>query len=504
MRWIGLLPLIITLTPAPWSNPLCSAESTLLSNFFHSTEPSLVSTLFYSTGPAPWSNPLCSAESTLLSNFFHSTEPSLVSTLFYSTGPAPWSNTLYSTGQAQQVAVLKFSGVVGPVSAQFITEGIRRAEYQNMECFILEMDTPGGLDESMREIIQKIFAAKVPVVVYVYPPGGRAASAGAFILLASHVAAMAPGTNVGAAHPVAMGDQKMDETMQEKVTNDAAAYIKSIAEKRGRNIGWAVEAVRKSISSSETEALKEKVIDLVAPSLNDLLDKLDGRTVMLESGDRILHTRDAQVKFIAMNVRQKILAIITNPNIAYILLLLGIYGLFFELQSPGAIFPGVVGGICLILAFYALHLLPVNYAGLALIILAILMFILEVKVTSHGILAIGGITSMVIGSLLLFESPQPYYHLSLPVIIGAVGITALFFIFIIGFAIRAHLRKPVTGKEGLLVEKGVAKTDLNPQGTILVHGELWNAVSVSGIIKEGEEVVVAKVVGMTLEVTKKS
>lgn len=405
---------------------------------------------------------------------------------------------------AREIAVLKFSGIVGPVSAQYITDGIKRAEYQNTECLIIEMDTPGGLDESMREIIKAIFASRVPVVGYIYPPGGRAASAGAFILLASHVAAMAPGTNVGAAHPVAMGDQKMDETMQEKVTNDAVAYIKSIAEKRGRNTTWAEQAVRKSISSSETEALKEKVIDLIAVSLNELLDKLDGRVVMLESGERTLHTRRAQVKFFEMNLRQRILSIITNPNIAYILLLLGIYGLFFELQSPGAIFPGVVGGICLILAFYALHLLPVNYAGLALIVLAIIMFILEAKVTSHGILAIGGITAMVIGSLLLFESPQPYYHLSLPIIIGAVIITALFFSFIVGFAIRAHLRKPVTGKEGLLREIGMAKTDLNPRGTILVHGELWNAVSVSGTIKEGEEVEVVRVVGMTLEVTKKS
>jgi len=419
--------------------------------------------------------------------------------------PAPWSSILYSTGLAQQVAVLKFSGVVGPVSAQFITEGIKRAESEHSECFVIEMDTPGGLDESMREIIKAIFASKVPVVTYVYPPGGRAASAGVFILLASHIAAMAPGTNVGAAHPVAMGDQKMDSTMAEKVTNDAVAYIKSIAEKRGHNVDWAELAVRKSISSSETEALKSKVIDLVAPSLNDLLDKLDGRTVVLESGERVLHTRGAQVKFFEMNLLQKILAIITNPNVAYILLLLGTYGLFFELQNPGAIFPGVVGGICLILAFYALHLLPVNYAGLALIILAILMFILEVKVTSHGILAIGGITSMVIGSLLLFESPQPFYHLSLPVIIGAVVVTALFFILIVGFAIRAHLRKPVTGREGLLGEVGIAKTDLHPSGTILVHGELWNAVSVSGNIREGEAVEVIKISGgMTLEVTKKS
>ncbi|MDH5186116.1 MAG: nodulation protein NfeD [candidate division WOR-3 bacterium] len=412
-------------------------------------------------------------------------------------------------GQAEQlpatnneVWVLRFSGPIGPVSAKYITNGVEKANDAKAECLILEMDTPGGLDESMREIIQAILQSAIPVITYVYPSGARAASAGVFITLASHVAAMAPGTNIGAAHPVAMGGKEMDEEMKEKVTNDAAAYIKSIAEKRQRNMKWAEDAVRKSVSATEKEALKLRVIDLVAGSLEELIEKLDKRKVKLDGKEIILQTASAKIKKVGMTPVQRFLYLLTNPNIAYILLLLGIYGLFFELQNPGAIFPGVVGGICLILAFYSLQLLPVNYAGLALIVLAIIMFILEIKVTSYGLLTIGGIAALFFGSILLFESPVPFFRPSILLIAAAAIITAAFFALIVGLGIRAHLRKPITGKEGLVNEIGFAQTDLNPSGVVMVSGELWSAESGSGEIKKNEKVKVVEVKGMNIKVEK--
>ena len=412
-------------------------------------------------------------------------------------------------GQAEQIPatnnevwVLRFSGPIGPVSAKYITNGVEKANDAKAECLILEMDTPGGLDESMREIIQAILQSAIPVITYVYPSGARAASAGVFITLASHVAAMAPGTNIGAAHPVAMGGKEMDEEMKEKVTNDAAAYIKSIAEKRQRNMKWAEDAVRKSVSATEKEALKLRVIDLVAGSLEELIEKLDKRKVKLDGKEIILQTASAKIKKVGMTPVQRFLYLLTNPNIAYILLLLGIYGLFFELQNPGAIFPGVVGGICLILAFYSLQLLPVNYAGLALIVLAIIMFILEIKVTSYGLLTIGGIAALFFGSILLFESPVPFFRPSILLIAAAAIITAAFFALIVGLGIRAHLRKPITGKEGLVNEIGFAQTDLNPSGVVMVSGELWSAESVSGEIKKNEKVKVVEVKGMNIKVEK--
>ncbi len=396
----------------------------------------------------------------------------------------------------EEVLLLKFTGVVGPVSAKYITSGIERAEREGAECIIIEIDTPGGLDESMRVITKAILSSSVPVISYVYPSGARAASAGVFIVMASHIAAMAPGTNIGAAHPVAMG-KEMSKEMKEKVTNDAVAYIKSIAQKRGRDKRWAEDAVRRSISSTEKEALKKGVIDIIASSLDELLEKLDGRRI----GGKVLHTKGARVKYIGMNWIQRFLSILTNPNIAYIFLLLGIYGLFFELQNPGAILPGVAGGICLILAFYSLHLLPVNYAGLALILLAIIMFIMELKIVSHGLLTLGGITSFILGSLILFESPEPYFRLSLSVIIIAAIVTVVFFIIIIGFVIRTHLKKPVTGQEGLIGMEGMARTDIMEGGVVMVRSELWQAESRERI-KKGEKVRVVGIRGMKLKVEK--
>jgi membrane-bound serine protease (ClpP class) len=401
----------------------------------------------------------------------------------------------------RHVNLVDIDGAIGPVSARIISNAVDLSVQDSAEALVIELNTPGGLDESMRTITRKILNAEVPVVVYVSPAGSRAASAGVFITLAAHVAAMTPGTNIGAAHPVSMGGQ-MDSTMGEKVENDAAAYIRSIANRTGRNQKWAEESVRKSVSITESEALKLHVIDLVANDLRALLDSLDGRTVKLPSGERTLHTKDVEVNRVEIGVRDRILDVIANPTIAYILLTLGMWGLFFELSNPGAIFPGIVGGICLILAFFGLQTLPINYAGLLLMILGLIFFILEVKIVSYGALTIGGIVSMVLGSLLLFESPLPYMRASLVVIIMIAIATAIFFLFALGFAVRAHRRKVTTGQKGLEGEIGTARTDLNPEGDVFVEGEIWRAEADQPVVK-GEKVVVTKVEGLTLKVTKK-
>ena len=398
------------------------------------------------------------------------------------------------------VLVITVDGVINPVTSEFIEKSIKRAQKSDFSAMVIELDTPGGLDTSMRKIIKAINGSEVPVIVFVAPSGARAASAGVFITMAAHVAAMAPGTNIGAAHPVGMGG-KMDKTMVEKVTNDAVAYIRSIAERRGRNADWAEEAVRKSVSVSAREALKLKVVDLIALNLNELLEKVDGKKVQTVSGLKILHTKDARIVRGEMSLRLRILGIISNPNVAYILMLLGFYGLFFEITNPGAIFPGVVGAICLVLAFYSFQTLPVNYAGLLLIVFAIIMFVLEVKVVSHGVLTIGGIVSMVIGSLMLFESSSPFLKLSLYLVISAALMTALFFTLTVGLAVRAWRRKPVTGIEGLTGLEGVAHTDIFKDGMTLVHGEYWRAYS-DEPVRKGEKVKVLSVEGLRLHVRK--
>jgi membrane-bound serine protease (ClpP class) len=319
--------------------------------------------------------------------------------------------------------------------------------------------------------------------------------------MAAHVAAMSPGTNIGAAHPVAVGE-KMDKVIAEKATNDAAAYIKSIAESRGRNVKWAEDAVRKSVSATETEALKNNIIDLIAKDINALLSEIDGKKITTAYGDKTLKTAGAKVIRHEMGFRHKILNLISDPNVAYILMMLGFYGLFFELTNPGAIFPGVIGGICLVLAFYSFQTLPVNYAGLLLIIIGLILFILEVKVTSYGMLTIGGIVSIILGSLMLFESPLPFLKLSLSVIIPAAIVTALFFVLTFRLAYKAYKRKPVTGAEGLIGLEGVAKTDITPGGgMVVVHGEFWSAYS-DDVIQKEERVIVEDVKGLRVKVKK--
>ncbi len=415
--------------------------------------------------------------------------------------------------QERKVMVITVAGIINPVAAEYIGNALKEVHDINrgatgrtpegIEALIIRLDTPGGLDTSMRSIVRDIIGADVPVIVFVSPSGARAASAGVFITMAAHIAAMAPGTNIGAAHPVSVG-QKMDKVMSEKATNDAAAYIRSIAMERGRNARWAEESVRKSVSITETEALKQNVIDLVPRDLNSLLAEIDGREVKTAAGERVIRTSGAGIIEREMGIRDKILDLISNPNVAYILMLLGFYGLFFELTSPGAVFPGVIGGICLILGFYALQTLPVNYAGLLLIILGIIFFILEVKILSHGLLTAGGILSLVLGSLMLFESSSPIFKLSLTVVLPAAFITAAFFFFTFRLAYKAYKRKPVTGTEGLIGLEGTAKTDVTRDGgMVFVHGELWSA-SADEVIRSGERVIVEDIKGLKVKVRKSS
>ncbi|HDZ62882.1 MAG TPA: nodulation protein NfeD [Nitrospirae bacterium] len=396
------------------------------------------------------------------------------------------------------IIVIRASGVVNPVMAEFISNNLDNAAAEKADVLVVELDTPGGLDASMRIIIKKIIASEVPVVVYVSPSGARAASAGVFITISAHIAAMAGSTNIGAAHPVSMGG-KMDDTLAEKAVNDAAAYIRSLADERGRNPEWAEKAVRESVSITQAEALELNVIDLVAEDLASLLSAIDGRKVTTSSGEQIIVTKNRNVIHKEMGLRLKILNIISDPNIAYILMLLGFYGILYELTNPGAVVPGVVGAISLILAFYSLQTLPVNYAGLLLIILAIILFVLEIKVTSYGVLTIGGITAMLVGSLMLFESSQPFFRVSLFVILPAVVLTALFFSIIVALAVKAYRRKPSTGMEGLIGLEGETRTDVHEKGQVFVHGEIWSARS-GILIKSGEKIIVEKVEGLKLKI----
>ena len=403
-----------------------------------------------------------------------------------------------STGE---VFVVKVDGIISPASAKFMVHAIERAEAKGAACLVFELDTPGGLDESMRTIIKKIMSSSVPVVVYVAPSGSRAASAGAFITLAAHVAAMAPGTNIGAAHPVTIGTpEKIDKIMGKKMVNDAAAYIRSIAEKRGRNADWAETAVTESVSISDTEALKRHVVDLVAPSTAALLDALDGREVVVGEKPVILKTKGAQIVTIEMGWSDRLLHAITNPNIAYILFMLGLLGLYFELSTPGAILPGVVGAICLILAFFAFQALSVNYAGMLLIILAIVLFIVDVKAATHGALTVGGLVAMTIGSIMLFNNPNPAMHASLQVIIPVILVTGAFFVIGVALSIKALRKRPTSGAVALLDQEGDARTLVNKEGgRVFVAGTHWSAVSDEEIL-EGKRIRVVDIKGMTLTV----
>ncbi len=396
------------------------------------------------------------------------------------------------------ISVITVEGIVNPVMSEFISKSIDNAVLDKSELLVIRLDTPGGLDTSMRSIVKKIIASEVPVVVYISPSGARAASAGVFITLASHFSAMAPGTNIGAAHPVAIGTE-MDKTTSQKAENDAAAYIRSLAEKRGKNSAWAEKAVRESVSITENEALKLRVVDTISPDLGSLLKSIDGKVVDTVSGARTIKTQGVNIKYRDMSFRDKVLNIISDPSIAYLLMLIGFYGIFFELTSPGTIFPGVLGALSLILAMYSFQTLPVNYAGLLLILLAIVLFILEIKITSFGLLTIGGMVSMFIGSLMLFDSPLPMFKLSLSTILPAVILTTLFFGLTVHLVVKAYRRRPATGIEGLTGLEGKARTDIHKKGRVFVHGETWNAWS-DGPISEGETIIVKEAKNLKLKV----
>jgi membrane-bound serine protease (ClpP class) len=398
------------------------------------------------------------------------------------------------------ILVLTIRGPITPSVAEYVELGFERGGSTGAAMVLIEMDTPGGLDKSMRSINRQILNSPVPVVVYVSPQGARAASAGAFITLAADVAAMAPGTTIGAAHPVQLVG-KQDETMGEKVVNDSAAYIRSLAEKQGRNGEWAEKAVRESVSLTEEGALEEGVIDLVAPSLDSLLRSLEGREID-HSGKKVtLETEGRELIRFGMDVRRKILDTLADPNVAYLLLMLGMLGIFFEFSNPGAIYPGVIGTIAIILALYSLQTLPVNYAGLLLILMAVVLFVAETLVTSFGLLALGGVVSLFLGSVMLIRSPAPWLQISLKVIFPVVTFNTVFFLVVMQRVVDTYRRRPTTGKSGMIGEEGEALGDLLPRGQISVHGEIWEADCPDGA-RKGERVRVVAIKGLILSVTK--
>jgi membrane-bound serine protease (ClpP class) len=395
--------------------------------------------------------------------------------------------------------VITINEAITPPIAEYIISSISDSAKAGSAGLIILLDTPGGLDLAMRDIAKSILNSPIPVIVYVSPSGARAASAGLIITVAAHVAAMTPGTNIGAAHPVGLGIGGSDKTMMKKVENDAVAYVMGIAKKRGRNEEWVAKAVRKSESITAEEALRLKVIDFIATDLNQLMEQVDKKEIVLSTGNVILKTKGAVMREKKMGTRQKILATISNPNIAYILFLVGLAGLYFEFANPGVILPGVIGVISLLLAFFSMQTLPVNYTGVLLILFGIILFIAELKVVSHGILTIGGIISLVIGSLMLFDSPDPALRVAWQVMIPTLAIICLFFVSIIGLVLKAQMRKRHTGKEGMVGETGTAVTDVSKTGKVIIKGEYWNANSEQPIEK-GKEVRVINVDGLAIKI----
>jgi len=398
------------------------------------------------------------------------------------------------------IRLVSVTGPINPVTAGYLARNLQESARQGDKLVLVEMDTPGGLDNSMRSIVKDIFASSVPVVVYVAPTGSRAASAGAVIAIAADFCVMAPGTAIGAAHPVTIG-QKPDTVMQEKMVNDMLAYVEGIAVERGRNTVIIRQMVSKSLSLSAEKALAEKVTDFLAVDRTELLQKLNGKNVRRGGVSLVLDLAGAKVVRHEMTTREKILDIIGDPNVAYVLMMLGFLGLFFELSTPGAILPGVIGGISLILAFFAFQTLPVNYAGVLLILLALILFIAEIKIVSHGMLTVGGILAMTLGSILLFDSPEPYLKVSLSLIVTTVLLVTGLAFFVIRKAISAHRRKPFSGKEGLIGEKGYADSDIMPEGKVFVRGEYWNAWS-DQPVSRGEKIFVVAVEGLMVKVEK--
>lgn len=393
--------------------------------------------------------------------------------------------------------------MVNPGTADYLVRAIERAENEDAEAIIVRIDTPGGLLQSARQIVQKMLNANVPVLTYVFPGGGQAGSAGVFITMAGHIAAMAPGTNIGAAHPVSGQGEDIEKgggkELAKKIENDTRAFVESIAAERGRNAAWAAKAVTESVSVTAREALKLRVVDLLADSTQDLLEKVHGRTVRLGKREVALQTKGARVVDLGMSAKQKLINLLANPNIAYLLMTIGFLGIYFELSHPGAIFPGIIGGLSLILAFVSLQVLPFNAGGLALIGLAVALFIAELFVTSFGLLTVGGLVSLVLGSLLLFETPEATIAIDRTLIATVAAVIGAS-VALVGYLVAKTFRhKPETGAESMVGEEGVATTDLLPEGTVFVHGELWQASSATPV-RKGEKVRVTRVQGLRIVV----
>lgn len=405
-------------------------------------------------------------------------------------------------GRRHVMRVTLSDDIINPITVRYIGRGIQKAEQSNAECLIIQLDTPGGLMASTKKITSRIMNAKVPVVVYVAPQGAGAVSAGVFITTASHVAAMAPGTHIGAAHPVTGGgnEQQVSKVMNQKWENYAASYVAGMAEERHRNVKWVQQAVRKSASATAEEAHKLKVVEILAEDTSDLLHQLDGRKVKLADGEVTLHTQGAEVQDLEMYPQEQFLNRLAHPNIAYVLWTLALVGLVFEVTHPGTIFPGIVGAVCLILALFAFSALPINWAGAILMVLGIGLLLAEIKVPSHGVLTIGGVVAFVLGSLMLIDSPIPELRVPIVLILTVTAATAGFFIFAIAYGLRAQRRRVDTGQEGMIGRVGKVKRELDPEGTVFVRGEYWNARTDGDSIPAGRKVRVVHVDDMELVV----
>ncbi len=421
----------------------------------------------------------------------------LVAFLFVGLAAKPPKPPAPEAGAASTaVLAIRLEGAVTPVMAEALDRALKRAEHEHRPALIVELDTPGGLESSMRVMVKRMLAAEVPVIVWITPGGARAASAGVFITMAADVAAMAPGTNLGAATPINL-QGPMDSTLARKATNDAAAFARTVARQRGRSAAWAEDAVRHAVAASESEAVALHVVDFVAGTTSELLERADGRSWRRNGETRRLATRGLPVERMEPGFRLRIMAMLADPNVAYVLMLLGFYGIMFELQNPGAVLPGIVGAIALILAFFALSTLPVNYAGVALLVLAVVFFVAEIKVASHGLLAAGGVLSMLLGSLLLFQGEG--VRVSFGLIGGGTLVTTAFFLLIVGAGMRAQRRPVRTGAPGMIGARGVVIERTAPQGRVNLGGVVWAARSREPV-EVGSEIEVIAVEGLTVEV----